>query len=77
MMDIKIDAFTYLVDPLYSFRKIFRAKSILDNLSCNIPSSDEKWGNSIKETFEYYSTHYDQLDLNHILRDHYPQPITS
>jgi hypothetical protein len=57
--------------------KIFRAKSILDNLSCNIPSSDEKWGNSIKETFEYYSTHYDQLDLNHILRDHYPQPITS
>lgn len=55
---------------------MFLAKASLDNLSCNIPSYDEKWGNLNKETFEYYSTHYDKFDLNHILRDHYPQPVT-
>jgi hypothetical protein len=63
------------IDSSENSEKMFLAKAILDNLSCNIPSYDEKWGKSNKETFEFYLTHYDQLDLNHILRDHYPQPI--
>jgi hypothetical protein len=64
------------IDSSENSEKMFLAKAILDNLSCNIPSYDEKWGSSNKEVFDYYSTHYDQLNLNHILRDHYPQPIT-
>lgn len=64
------------IDSSENSEKMFLAKAILDNLSCNIPSYDEKWGSSNKEVFDYYSTHYDQLDLNRILRDHYPQPIT-
>lgn len=64
------------IDSSENSEKMFLAKAILDNLSCDIPSYDEKWGSSNKEVFDYYSTHYDQLDLNHILRDHYPQPIT-
>ena len=64
------------IDSSENSEKMFLAKASLDNLSCNIPSYDEKWGNLNKEVFDYYSKHYDQLDLNHILRDHYPQPIT-
>jgi hypothetical protein len=64
------------IDSSENSEKMFLAKASLDNLSCNIPSYDEKWGNLNKETFEYYLTHYDKFDLNHILRDHYPQPVT-
>ena len=37
------------IDSSENSEKMFLAKAILDNLSCNIPSHDEKWGSSNKE----------------------------
>ena len=55
---------------------MFLAISILDNVSCQVPTNDEKNGNINKITFEYYLNSNEKLDLKHVLRDHSQEVVT-